>query len=114
MNKADTIDPTQAREKVHQGEALLVCAYEDPQRCRDLLLHGAISLDELESIELSKDREIIFYCNCPNEETSRRRAEEYRRQGFVNSRVLLGGVRGWKYAGYPLAAETSPANPPMF
>jgi 3-mercaptopyruvate sulfurtransferase SseA len=34
-------------------------------------------------------------------------ADEFERMGFTNARVLIGGVEGWKKAGYPLAAETS-------
>jgi hypothetical protein len=45
------------------GEALLVCAYGD-DRCRKLMIEGAISLEDLEagaSIDIKK-RQIIFYC----------------------------------------------------
>lgn len=51
-----------ARQKVNSGEALLVCAYDDPDMCNRIHLEGAISLDDLNSRSLDKTQEIIFYC----------------------------------------------------
>jgi rhodanese-related sulfurtransferase len=64
MGQATRIDPRQARHKVASGEALLVCAYDDEQKCRDMHLEGAIHLQELEERlpEINKEQEIIFYC----------------------------------------------------
>jgi hypothetical protein len=52
------------REKVEDGAALLVCAYEDEEKFRRMHLEGAISYADFTSRlpSLSKDREIIFYC----------------------------------------------------
>jgi rhodanese-related sulfurtransferase len=38
-----------------------------------------------------------------NEHTSARRAMEYRKMGYTNTRALAGGVEGWKKAGYGAA-----------
>jgi hypothetical protein len=44
--------------------ALLVCAYDNDEKCRQNWLDGAVTLSELRAREatLAKDREIIFYC----------------------------------------------------
>lgn len=46
------------------ADALLVCAYDDPAKCRDLMLQGAIDMTELKKKlpSLPKNREIILYC----------------------------------------------------
>lgn len=51
-------------QKVTSGKALLVCAYEDEEKCKRLYLEGSISLTEFKSrlSSLSKEDEIIFYC----------------------------------------------------
>lgn len=61
---APRVDVVEARRKVSAGEALLVCAYSDEAKCRQLGLEGSITLPELESqlSSLGKDKEIIFYC----------------------------------------------------
>ena len=52
------------RQKVTDGSALLVCAYDDEQKFQQLYLEGAISLAEFKSrvSALEKDQDIIFYC----------------------------------------------------
>ena len=58
------ITPEETRQKVTAGTALLVCAYEDDERCRQMHLQGAMLLTEFKAklTELPKDQEIIFYC----------------------------------------------------
>lgn len=58
------IPPEQARPKVSNGEALLVCAYEDPASFRSMRLEGAISVQEFRDRlpSLGKEKEIVFYC----------------------------------------------------
>lgn len=58
------ITAEETRQKVTDGKALLVCAYEDDERCRQMHLQGAMLFTEftLKLPELPKDQEIIFYC----------------------------------------------------
>ncbi len=58
------IDPDTARHEVTAGRALLVCAYDDRQRCRSMRLEGAIDMDDLQAVlpTLEKDKPLIFYC----------------------------------------------------
>lgn len=64
MKKPKGIDPTQAREKVQAGEATLVCAYEEEEKCRKILLDGAIPMATLRADlkNRNKDEELILYC----------------------------------------------------
>lgn len=64
MEKAMKISPHDAHIKVAGDAALLVCAYEDDEKCRGMLLEGALLLSELKALEptLRKDQEIVFYC----------------------------------------------------
>lgn len=64
MKKPKGIDPTQAREKVNAGEATLVCAYEDDEKCGKVLLDGSITMRQLKATlpKRNKDEELIFYC----------------------------------------------------
>jgi hypothetical protein len=58
------VSPEEARQKAMSRSALLVCAYEDDEKCKRVFLEGAISLTEFKSKRpsLPKDQEIIFYC----------------------------------------------------
>jgi len=64
MTEVARITPQEARARVSAGNALLVCAYEDPARFAGIRLEGAISLQEFRARRsaLPRDQEIIFYC----------------------------------------------------
>ena len=63
MSEPERISPTEVREKLIAGKALLVCAYEDEAKFKIMQLQGAISLNEFKSklASLPKDQEIVFY-----------------------------------------------------
>jgi membrane protein DedA with SNARE-associated domain len=52
-----------------------------------------------EAARFPADREIVFYCACPNEESSRRAAQILRTKGFARVRPLIGGIDAWSAAG---------------
>lgn len=60
----ERIDPGAARAHMASSQALLVCAYDSPDKFRDNFIDGAISLQELEAraSRLPRTQEIIFYC----------------------------------------------------
>ena len=64
MDPIERIPPEDAFEEVSSGEALLVCAYEDEEKCRALHIDDAVTARELERMFplLPRDRELIFYC----------------------------------------------------
>ena len=64
MATAERIDVSKAWQELMAGRALLVCAYEDEQKCAKMNLHGSINMAQFASkaAMLPKDQEIIFYC----------------------------------------------------
>jgi hypothetical protein len=64
LGEVERISPEDARREVEAGRAVLVCAYEDEARCRQLRLENAISLNELRRRidTIPRDRTLIFYC----------------------------------------------------
>ena len=57
--------------------------------------------------ELPRDREVILYCNCPNEASAAQAARVLMTEGFVRVRPLHGGLDAWIAAGY--AVDSTPA-----
>ena len=74
------------------------------------IIRGAVHLgiDELDKRheELPRDREVILYCDCPNEITSAKAALILRRRGFKRVRPLLGGIEAWRKGNYPMGVWT--------
>lgn len=75
----------------------------DPQR-----IPGAIAFDvsQVDSVvaELSGERDVILYCNCPSEASAARIARLLMDRGVRSVRPLAGGLQAWVDAGF--TAET--------
>lgn len=69
-------------------------------------LPGAVLMTPDRLVELSgaipRDRDVVLFCTCPNEETAVHMALTIRKMGVTRVRPLLGGFDGWKNQGYPL------------
>lgn len=65
MSDIARIHPSDARVKVQRGEALLVCAYDDPDHWKAMRLEGSIPLEAFRAMAptLDRGREIVFYCS---------------------------------------------------
>jgi membrane protein DedA with SNARE-associated domain/rhodanese-related sulfurtransferase len=61
-----------------------------------------VSLDEaVKRVEqFPTDRDVIFYCSCPNEASAAYAARQLMRLGYTRVRPLLGGLDAWISAGY--------------
>jgi hypothetical protein len=63
-DQVERVSPEEARREVAAGRALLVCAYDDESKCRQLRLENAISLHDLQRRvdSVPKNQELLFYC----------------------------------------------------
>jgi len=68
---------------------------------------GALQMDLAEvdrhAPGLPVDREIVFYCSCPNDASAAAAAKQLMRLGFTRVRPLQGGIEAWIAAGYEVA-----------
>jgi membrane protein DedA with SNARE-associated domain/rhodanese-related sulfurtransferase len=78
---------------------------EDPS-----IIRGAVhlSIDDLDKRhpELPRDKDIVIYCDCPNEVSSAKIALMLRHRGFTRVRPLLGGIDAWRKGKYPMGVWT--------
>jgi membrane protein DedA with SNARE-associated domain/rhodanese-related sulfurtransferase len=69
---------------------------------------GAVHMDAGDLEEafdvIPRDREIVFFCNCPNEATAAQLALRLREMGITRIRPLAGGLDRWRKLGFPLEA----------
>lgn len=54
---------------------------------------------------LPRDRELVLYCNCPNEVSAAMAVKVLNEHGFTKVRALVGGLDGWEAAGRPIATS---------
>jgi membrane protein DedA with SNARE-associated domain/rhodanese-related sulfurtransferase len=76
---------------------------------------GALAFDPLalDSLlaEVPRERELVLYCNCPNEVSAAKAARLLLAQGFRRVRPLLGGLEAWAAAGQAVAGPAATAAP---
>ncbi|HYL88351.1 MAG TPA: DedA family protein/thiosulfate sulfurtransferase GlpE [Burkholderiales bacterium] len=67
-----------------------------------------MGVDEIDARlrELPKDRDIIFYCTCPNEESAAHVAKRLIELGYTRVRPLAGGLDAWIAAGHPVDSHS--------
>ena len=69
---------------------------------------GAISVPlrdiHARGADLPADREIVLYCNCPNEVSAARAAAVLAARGLIRARPLAGGLDAWVASGRPTEA----------
>ena len=66
---------------------------------------GALTMDPAAEIDarlrqLPKDRDIVFYCTCPNEASAAQVAKKLIELGYTRVRPLQGGLDAWLAAGH--------------
>jgi len=61
---AVSIDVNRAKELITEGDGLLVCAYDDEDKCRSFDIDESITMSELQSEldDLPKSRPLVFFC----------------------------------------------------
>jgi rhodanese-related sulfurtransferase len=57
---------------------------------------------------LPKERDLIVYCTCPSEKTSRMILRRALAMGFIRIKFLKGGLNGWRENGYPVEPYRKP------
>jgi hypothetical protein len=64
MTHVPRVSPEEIYAKVQAGETLLVCAYDDEDKFRQLHLAGALSLSHFRKRwpALSPEQDVVFYC----------------------------------------------------
>ena len=119
------IDPAAARHSIEAGDAVVIdltspligsavrgripgALWLSPKEILDRNRHAADLLGNLP--DLPRDKTIIAYCTCPDQEASARLTRVLRGQGY-DAWMLVGGLPAWRAAGFPMEAnEAAQAN----
>jgi membrane protein DedA with SNARE-associated domain/rhodanese-related sulfurtransferase len=110
------LEPEELWTQIQNGEAVYIVDLRHPleQLTDPFTLPGALRVapDDLAARihEIPRDRDVILYCTCPNEETAAHTALKLHKLGVERIRPLRGGYNGWKTLGYPMDA-IPPVNP---
>ena len=57
---------------------------------------------------IPRDRDVVVYCTCPGDKSSRRILHQSLAMNFSRMKFLKGGLAGWKTIGYPVVPYEKP------
>lgn len=105
--RMDRITVAELRDLVEDGTDLAILDVRPKEICvLEGVIPGAILAHaaDIDPIVKSypRDREVVVYCACPNEESAAMAAKHLRQVGFTKIRPLLGGIDAWIEAGQPV------------
>ena len=76
------------------------------------IIPGAIRISPKEVLQnpflIPTDQDVIVYCTCPGDETSRRVLTRALAMHLSRIKLLKGGLAGWKAKGYPIVPYDKP------
>ena len=112
MLRVGRITPGELRKLMDEGRQPVVIDVRS-RTVRDVdgrVIPGALQMD-LDEVDrrapgLPFDREVIFYCSCPNDASAAAAANQLIKLGFTRVRPLKGGIDEWVAAGYEVARPT--------
>jgi membrane protein DedA with SNARE-associated domain/rhodanese-related sulfurtransferase len=101
-----TVDELHQKLQAGENPVILDLRSQGELERNPLLIRGArhMTMEEVRQRqhEIPRDRDIILYCSCPNEESSARLALLLHRNGILRVRPLLGGFDAWQERKYPM------------
>lgn len=107
------ISVDELRELATRDNAVTIVDVRSPaiQRIDPRFIPGALVMD-IHTIhtrlhELPTDRDIVFYCSCPNDASSAFVAKKLINRGFTNVRPLHGGLNAWIEAGHAVEVRSA-------
>lgn len=106
------ITPEELMRKLETGEEIVVVDLRNSLHFEadGVKIPGAIHMlpEELERRhqEIPRDRDVVFYCTCPNEVTSARVALWFHQLGITRVYPLAGGFEAWRARDFPLESKT--------
>lgn len=111
--KMAKISVDELHQKLEKGETPIIMDLRSLSELEQdpVLIRGAqhLRLEDLKTHlrEIPRDRDVVLYCSCPNEESSARLALQFHRHGFSRVRPLLGGIDAWRNRNYPTEAHVA-------
>jgi membrane protein DedA with SNARE-associated domain/rhodanese-related sulfurtransferase len=100
------VTPTEVYRRLNEEGGLLIADVRteagrtaDPRKIPGAIVMDPAHVDDTLK-DLPKDRDIVLYCNCPNDASAAKVAKLLIDRGFKQVRPLAGGLDGWGAAGF--------------
>jgi rhodanese-related sulfurtransferase len=111
MLRVARIGVDELRGLIHGGQRPIVVDVRSAasRRVDPRFIPGAVAMDseqvEQQLEQLPADRDIVFYCDCPNEASAAQVAKKLIELGYTRVRPLHGGLDAWIAAGHDVETK---------
>jgi len=111
MLRVARIGVDELRGLIHGGQRPIVVDVRSAasRRVDPRFIPGAVAMDsdqvEQQLAQLPADRDIVFYCDCPNEASAAQVAKKLIELGYSRVRPLHGGLDAWIAAGHDVETK---------
>lgn len=96
------ISPSELHALMQDGEPLVLDVRSVVQRDASGWIPGAVWAASTDELDVPTPREVIVYCDCPNEASAAQLAHALLARGFTHVRPLAGGFEAWRAEGLPV------------
>jgi membrane protein DedA with SNARE-associated domain/rhodanese-related sulfurtransferase len=79
---------------------MIVDVRSPERRAQSGWIPGSIAISDPAEIGVPTDRDIVVYCDCPNDASAAVMAEKLKQRGFTRVRPLAGGIDAWVARGH--------------
>jgi membrane protein DedA with SNARE-associated domain/rhodanese-related sulfurtransferase len=103
------LTPAQLGELMRNRMDLAILDVRSPERRAGTgWIPGSIHVENIDELQLDPGKEIVVYCDCPNDASAAIVARKLKDKGYARVRPLAGGFEAWRGAGHAVAGETAP------
>lgn len=111
MNTLSPIDAQQLKEKLDQGDAVLIDIREHNEHAAEHIVGARLApLSAIDTHDFDRDHGKIAVFHCKSGMRTQTNAAKLLAKGFRQAHYLRGGIDGWKAAGFPVHTN---ANAPL-
>ena len=110
VHRTRRITPRELKRWMEMGEPLVVVDLRLEVERQEGSIPGALTVgfEDLDSLlPVVANKEVVFYCSCPDELSSVRAALRLKRHGITHLHALLGGFSAWRELGFPVDSPLS-------
>ncbi|HTO59323.1 MAG TPA: rhodanese-like domain-containing protein [Pseudomonadales bacterium] len=90
---------------IASGEPTILDVRSAERRAQSGWIPGSVYFDDETAIELPKDRDIVVYCDCPNDASAAVMADKLKQRGLARVRPLAGGIDAWIERGHSIERD---------
>jgi membrane protein DedA with SNARE-associated domain/rhodanese-related sulfurtransferase len=104
--RMDRLTPEELGELMRQrADVAILDVRSAERRAGTGWIPGSVHVENIDALQLDAGKEVVVYCDCPNDASAAIVARKLKDKGYTRVRPLAGGLSAWQRAGNAVAGE---------